>query len=150
MRFRGMHDRLFQMSNAMKINREAFLNEVKMNKLEVGNYHPTEIFGVLDNKLKEFWGYGIEVYLQKSLASTGRGVFSALFNLLDFFCYWHDKNGAARLYDSSHAYFAQFCDVLVSNDKRMRIKTVAVYDYLGINKKVYSADIFLKEYAADN
>ena len=49
----------------------------------------------------------------------------------------------ARLYDSSHAYYAKLCDVLVSNDKRMRYKTMAVYDYLGISTTVMAADEFL-------
>lgn len=111
MLYKRMHDELYRFSNAMRINREAFLEGL---------------------------------YLEKSVATTGRTVFSSLFNLLDFVCYWHDKNHAARLYDSSHAYFAQYCDVLVSNDKRMRIKTEAVYSYLGIGTRVCTADEFLK------
>ena len=38
--------------------------------------------------------------------------------------------------------FAQLCDVFVSEDKRMRFKTEAVYSYLGINTQVVS----LKEF----
>lgn len=144
MLYKRMHDELYRFSNAMRINREAFLEGLHLEKLEVGNCKPSEIFNVLEERLKEHWGYGIQVYLEKSVATTGRTVFSSLFNLLDFVCYWHDKNHAARLYDSSHAYFAQYCDVLVSNDKRMRIKTEAVYSYLGIGTRVCTADEFLK------
>ena len=143
MHYKRMHDELYRYSNAMKINRDTFLEGLYLEKLEVGNYKPSQIFNVLDDRLKEYWGYGINVYLEKSVAATGRAVFCSLFNLLDFICYWHDKNHAARLYDSSHAYFAQYCDVLVSNDKRMRIKTEAVYSYLGIDTKVCTSDEFL-------
>lgn len=143
MRFKFMHDQLYAMSNAMRINREGFLKELKFERTEVGNYKPSEILTVLDTQLKQNLGYGIDIYLDKSEALTGRTVFASLFNLLDFVCYWHDKNSAARLYDSSHAYFAQYCDALVTNDKRMRIKSEAVYSYLGIGTKVLTAEDFL-------
>lgn len=143
MQFKAIHDQLYSFSNAMSVNREAFLSDLHLEKLVIGNYKPSEIFNVLDDRLTERWGYGIKVYLEKSLATTGRTVFSSLFNLLDFVSYWHDKNHSARLYDSSHAYFGQYCDVLVSNDKRMRIKTEAVYSYLSIPTRVYSNDEFL-------
>ena len=70
------------------------------------------------------------------MATTGRTAFSTLNYLMDFVCYWRDTSSVARLYDSSHAYFAHFCDILVTNDKRMRIKTEAVFSYYGISTKV--------------
>lgn len=143
MRFKFIHDQIYLFSKSMKIEREVFLKGLKMNRLDVNNYKPTEILPLLDIKMKENWGYGIKEHLEKSVANTGRTVFLTLFNLLDFVCYWHDEDHAARLYDSSHAYFAQMCDVLVSNDRRMRIKSEAVYSYLGIKTKVVTADEFL-------
>lgn len=143
MRFKFIHDQIYLFSKSMKIEREVFLKELKMNRLDVNNYKPTEIIPLLDIKMNENWGYGIKEHLEKSVANTGRTVFLTLFNLLDFVCYWHDEDHAARLYDSSHAYFAQMCDVLVSNDRRMRIKSEAVYSYLGIETKVVTADEFL-------
>lgn len=143
MRFKFIHDQIYLFSKSMKIEREVFLKGLKMNRLDVNNYKPTEILPLLDIKMKENWGYGIKEHLEKSVANTGRTVFLTLFNLLDFVCYWHDEDHAARLYDSSHAYFAQLCDVLVSNDRRMKIKSEAVYSYLGIETKVVTADEFL-------
>ena len=35
------------------------------------------------------------------------------------------------------------CDVLVTNDKRMRAKTKAVYSFLGVNTKVVSTNEYL-------
>lgn len=54
-----------------------------------------------------------------------------------------DKNNIARLYDSSHAYYAQKCTVLVSIDARMRIKAEAVYHYVNFNTKVTDAQSYL-------
>lgn len=144
MQFKFLHDHLYNFTKAMRFNRDVILESLVMDKMEVGNYKPSEIFGIINEQMKEHWGYDIEVYLQKQCASNGRTVFSSLFNLLDFVCYRHDKNHAARLYDSSHAYFGQYCDVLVTNDKRMTIKTEAVYSYLGIKSRVLTADEYLE------
>ena len=145
MQYKQMHDQLYRMANSMTIDRDGFLESLQFEKLEMGNYKPSIILNVLDERLKEYWGYGIDAYLQKSIATTGRTVYYSLFNLMDFVCYWHDKNNAARLYDSSHAYFAHYCDALVSNDKRMRVKTEAVYSYLGVQTEVYTREEFLRE-----
>lgn len=55
-----------------------------------------------------------------------------------------NKNNVARLYDSSHAYYAQKCDILVSNDTRMRVKVEAVYHLLNVNTRVLSAEEYLR------
>ena len=127
----------------MRVDRDGFLSTLELNKNEVGNIKHSDIIKQIDEKMKEHWGYGVGIYLEKQCASTKRTVFSSLFNLLDFVCYRHDKSHTARLYDSSHACFAQMCDILVTNDKRMKIKTEAVYSYLGINTKVQTAEEFL-------
>lgn len=99
------------------------------------NNSPAKILNVLDERMQEHWGYGIEVYLRKQEADQNRTRYNTLFNLLDFVYYWRDESHTARLYDASHAYFAQICDFLVSNDKRMRIKSEAVYSYLGVKPR---------------
>ena len=147
MRFKHMHDELLSWTKAISVNRDTLINELKLNKLEVGNIPPSDIICIIDRNLKAVLGYGVDVYLEKSVATTGRSAFLALFNLLDFICYWHDVSNVARLYDSSHAYFAHYCNVLVTNDKRMRIKTEAVYSYYGIRTKVLTADDFITAYS---
>ena len=61
--------------------------------------------------------------------------------------YWGEKktnhSDVARLYDSSHAYFAQLCDVLVTNDMKMGMKVKAVYSFLNVKTMVMSANEFL-------
>ena len=86
------------------------------------------------------------MYLEKSIATTTvRPVFYLPSHFLDFVCYWHDKNNAVRLNDFSHAYFSHYYDALVSNNKRMRVETKAVYSCLGVQTKAYSGDEFLRE-----
>ena len=55
-----------------------------------------------------------------------------------------DHSEVAKLYDASHAYFAQICDVLVTDDKRMRAKVKAIYSFLKIDTKVVSPKEFFK------
>lgn len=88
----------------------------------------------------------VREYLIRSEA-VGRSLYCTLFNLLDFACFHKDKPTAhsniARMHDASHAYYAQLCDVFVSDDKKMRYKTEAVYNYLGIQTRVMSGKEFL-------
>lgn len=147
LRFKFLHDQIYQFTKSMKFDRDAILNSLVLEKKEVGNYKPEEVLGLINEKMNARWGYDIPTYLKMQDALFGRTEYNALFNLLDFVCYWRDKSHVARLYDASHAYFAQKCDVLVSNDKRMRYKAAAVYSYFGVNTKVVSAGEFLGEVA---
>ena len=91
----------------------------------------------------------INSYL-KATDAIGRTVFGTLFNLLDYVCYYKDKqtnhSDIARLYDASHAYCAQLCDYFVSQDKRMRYKTEAVYCYLGIKTVTISPKDYISQF----
>jgi hypothetical protein len=59
------------------------------------------------------------------------------------FGYWKDKanekSNYARLWDSSHAFFAAFCDYFISDDKRTRNKARVVYNIYEISTKVISS-----------
>ena len=132
------------MSNFI-LDRDEFLSIVKLRKIEVNNIPSQDILIKLDNILSKYMNISIPELLLRSEA-MGRTVFGTLFNLLDLACYYKDKqtelSNIARFHDASLAYFAQLCDVFVSEDKRMRFKTEAVYSYLGINTQVVS----LKEF----
>ena len=137
-----LHDAINKAAS-MNVNREGILTELSLNKVEVGNIKTEDIFNAIEQMMQRRLGFGIKEYINMGICNSGRTIFSTLFNLLDSVCYWRDKNDVARFYDSSHAYFAQLCDVLVTNDKKMRVKSKAVYSYLGINTNVYSVDDFL-------
>ena len=139
-RYDYMRERINDLASIFTPNRQGILEEFQWDAKEVGNYPPNEIFEAIDKKYRASkYHCGIIEYLFSSEAYTGRLIYSSLFNLLDMVSYRKDKNNVARLYDSSHAYYAQKCDILVSNDARMRVKAEAVYHFLKVNTRVMSA-----------
>ena len=128
-------------------DRDGILGELSLHKKEVGNIDPNQILNTLDVKLKESHLHcGLDDYLLLTKAATGNAKFSTLFNLMDSVCYWKDEKNINRLYDSSHANYAQYCDVLVTNDRRMSIKSRAIYAYYRINTIVMSSKEYLNRY----
>ena len=97
--------------------------------------------------MKETSGIDLYSYLTRTEAIMGKPIYHTLMQLIDMANYWGDKktnrSDVARLYDSSHAYFAQLCDVLVTNDTKMRMKVKAIYSFLNVKTKLVSAFDFL-------
>lgn len=111
------------------------------------NESPDRVLQIINERMRQILGIDLLTYLSRSEAYGGKPLYHTLFNLIDSANYWGDKKTAhsnvARLYDAAHAYFAQVCDVLVTNDKKMRAKTKAVYSFLGVKTRVLSADEFM-------
>lgn len=129
-------------------NRDGIIEELKLNKIEVGNIVPSKIFNFLESKLMESSNhFGVEEFLRRSEAYTLKAKYSTLFNLLDSVFYWKDEHNINRLYDSSHACHAQYCDMLVTNDRRMAIKAKAIYSYFGVKTQVKNSDEYLRLFA---
>lgn len=146
-RLGSMRERINELANNFTPNRAGILKEFQWDSKEVGNYSPKEIFEVVDIKFRESkYHFGIKEYLRRSEAYTGSTIYSSLFNLLDMVSYRKDKDNVARLYDSSHAYYAQKCAILVSNDARMRVKAEAVYNYLNVWTRVMSAEEYVTSF----
>lgn len=132
------------LANNFTPNRAGILEELQWDAKEVGNYSPKDIFEEIDKRLRTSkYKLSIEDYLNLCEARTESTVYNSLFNLLDLVSYRKDKNNVSRLYDSSHTYYAQKCDLLVSDDARMRVKAEAVYYYLNVQTRVMSAEEFL-------
>ena len=113
------------------------------------NVSPGLVLEMIDDKVKEkLDNLDLLTYLRATGAIGDKPLYHTLFNLIDSANYWGDKKTAhsniARLYDAAHAYFAQICDVLVTNDKRMRAKTKAVYSFLGVKTRVVSTSEYLE------
>lgn len=111
------------------------------------NENENKVLEVIDQKMKEKLGIGLLSYLQSTEAFGGKPLYYTLINLINAANYWGDKktehSEVARVFDASHAYFAQICDLLVTNDKRMRAKTKAVYSFLGVKTQVVSVREYL-------
>lgn len=122
--------------------------ELDFNTLHFNNEAPEKVLSIIDNRMKEKSGIDLYSYLTRTEATMGKPIYHTLMQLIDMANYWGDKktnrSDVARLYDSSHAYFAQICDVLVTNDKKMSMKVKAVYSFLNIRTRVVSADDFLR------
>lgn len=120
-----------------------------LDKRHLNNYNPQEVIKHLDTKIiglgmscLELIEYGITLHPDgKSFGLHNR--FAGIFELLDMFGYWTDKittsSNVARLWDSSHCYFASFCDYFVSDDKRTRNKAQVAYDIYGLKTKILSS-----------
>lgn len=112
------------------------------------NVSPELVLEMIDERVKQKLNIDLKTYLKATEAFGGKPLYHTLFNLIDSANYWGDKktshSNIARLYDAAHAYFAQVCDVLVTNDKRMRTKTKAVYTFLGVKTRVLSTDEYLR------
>lgn len=145
-----MRDWINSLSANFNPDRDKFLDILKLKKIEVNNIKPCNIISEIDRRLQEADDprerISVREYLDRSEA-VGRSVYCALFNLLDFACFHKDKqtdhSNIARMHDASHAYFAQLCDIFVSDDKKMRYKTEALYAYLGVKTKVMNGIDFL-------
>lgn len=126
-------------------NRQGIIDELNINKIEIGNIDYGDILNVLKSKLMDSsYHFGIEEFLRYSEAFTLKAKYSTLFNLLDSVFYWKDEQNINRLYDSAHACCAQYCDVLVTNDKRMAIKAKAIYSYLGVKTRVVNSEEYCR------
>lgn len=58
-----------------------------------------------------------------------------IFEFLELIRYFPDKSTQflSGLHDTTHAIYASYCDVFVTNDKKLRKKAKATYNWLGIN-----------------
>lgn len=146
-----LRQRINTATNNFNVNNDRFLEILKLKRIEVNNIKTCEIFSEIERRLLEADDpadrISVGEYLKRSEA-VGRSLYCTLFNLLDFACFHKDKPKAhsniARMHDASHAYYAQLCDVFVSNDKKMRYKTEAVYHYFGVKTQVMSGNEFLQ------
>ena len=114
------------------------------------NENKEKVLVIIDKKMKEKMGVGLLSYLQATEAFGGKSLYYTLINMINTANYWSDKkkphSEVARLFDAFHAYFAQICDLLVTDDRRMRAKTEAVYSFLGVNTQVVSVKYFLHHF----
>lgn len=124
--------------------------ELGIDKKEINNYKTEDVIKHLDNKSSVFMGMSCIEMIEYAVKLHPNGKefslhnrFAGIFELLDMFGYWTDKptpkSNVARLWDSSHCYFASFCDYFISDDKRTRNKAKVVFDLYDIKTKILSS-----------
>lgn len=135
-----------------KDQKEGVRKNLGVNMQELNNYSPSEVIKQLNSKLTS-WGtnesfielveHSIRLYPDGKNFGLHNRV-AAVFELLDLFGYWKDKetetSNYARLWDADHTINASYCDYFISNDKRTRYKANVVYDIYEIGTTVISAN----------
>ena len=56
------------------------------------------------------------------------------------------RNYRSRLHDVSHIIYSSYCDIFITNDKKLYNKTKAIYTFLKIDTKIYLKDEFIEMY----
>lgn len=79
--------------------------------------------------------------IKKGLSNAQMGndmlVFKSLYLCLDFFNFHSDKTRLWNIMtDAEHSYYGSYCDILVTNDEKMKLKTQAMYSYYGITTEI--------------
>lgn len=128
--------------------KKVFRDQFNLDSNQLNNIKPEEIINHLNTKV-DISGYKLSFneLLQQSQAMLPSewkwGIetnATAVFTFLDMVGYWKDKgtssSNVARMWDASHCGLAAECDVLVSNDQRMRLKSEVVYRQYGITTRI--------------
>ncbi|KAF0131822.1 MAG: hypothetical protein FD155_346 [Bacteroidetes bacterium] len=141
-----IQENLRNVVNNFNPDRTKLIQKFGIDETRINNYDPEELIKYINTALRS--NLVIEFRDLVDLAGNSlRERISTLFNLLDFVGFWKDKkterSNLARVYDSSHAFFASYCDIFISNDKRARNKTKVAYSLYNIRTEVLSYSEFL-------
>lgn len=121
----------------IEFDRERIINELSIDKRRLNNYSENEVISKLDKSLSDRIGFGL-IPLVDLTGQRLQEQICTIFNFLDHVGFWTDihteKSCIARVYDSSHAYFASGCDYFLSNDRKARMKSRVAYKF----KKIHS------------
>ena len=110
----------------------------------INDYNPKEVIGAINGFFKRYGADAdFEGLIKKVIIDNQQGnemlVFESLYAGLDIMQFHSDKKGLMNtMADADHAFYAGFCDVLVTDDAKMRLKAEAVYSYYGIETKIIS------------
>ena len=108
----------------------------------INNYNPNEVVGAINDFLSSHGAdFDIEELIKKNINPEHHGdekiLFEDLYMSLDLMNYHPDKRDLMNIItDADHAFYGKYCDVLVTNDAKMRSKAEAVYSYFGIHTKI--------------
>jgi len=133
-----------------KEQKQSFREQMGIEPIKINNYNSTEIIAQLQTKLSDLGSMSFMDLIEHAvkLHPDGKSFglhnrIAALFELLDMVGYWKDKETStsnyARLWDSSHAFYATYCDYFVSDDKRTRNKAKVAYDFYNKKTKIISS-----------
>lgn len=144
--FSGLTNKFRQSVNNFNVDRQKLIQILNIDTRRINNYSHIEVIEYFENALNSHLSFNLNHLIDLS-GNSLREKISTIFNWLDFIGFWKDKethkSNLARTYDSSHTYFASYCNLFVSNDKRTRNKAKVAYKYYNIDTKVLSFEEFL-------
>jgi hypothetical protein len=117
--------------------------------LKISNYSPSAITGYLNSMLLDMDINSEFSYLVRSVVEDKSQLklnmkIVLLFEILDLFGYYKDKqtpsSNFARVCDAHHAFVSSYCDYIVSDDNRMRMKTQVAFSLYKISTKIIASD----------
>lgn len=108
----------------------------------INDYDPDKVIGAI-NSFFAWYGSDVDVVgiIKKAIVENQQGdeklLFESLYTSLDLMSFHPDKRDFMNIMtDADHAFYGGYCDVLVTNDAKMRLKAKAVYSYFGIQTKI--------------
>lgn len=130
--------------------KKEFRNTQDKKAIELNNLSANEIIDYLNVSTYKEMNCNFMDLIEKSIELNPNGHtfglferFAAIFELLDLFGYYKDKETSnsnfARLWDSNHAFFASQCDYFITDDYKNRKKTSVAYLLYNIKTKVLNS-----------
>ena len=134
-------------TNNLEIKNKINDFKLTLHQIIVDNYHEL----VSKNKFYEYLPSHVPENHEINFESLGaffplhEMTIEKIFEYLERIRYFPEKSTSflSGLHDTTHAIYAAYCDVFVTNDKKLRNKTEATYKWLGINTLILSPDEFL-------
>ena len=131
-------------------------NQLELSPNDLNNIKPPNVIDQLDRAIAEKLSerfpqlppdFGVRQLLDTALKcypnSERLGIESkmaAVFSSLNSFGFWPDSprktSSMAAFFDSMHAANAALCYYFVSEDKTLRLKTMAIYEFFGVGTQV--------------
>lgn len=108
----------------------------------INDYDPDKVIGAINSFFARY-GSDVDVVgiIKKAILENQQGdeklLFESLYTSLDLMSFHPDKRDFMNIMtDADHAFYGGYCDVLVTDDAKMRLKAKAVYSYFGIQTKI--------------
>lgn len=144
--FRSHLDLTRQKAQNFNVDRDKLISLLGIDRKRINNYSPSELIDFINNafqsKLLMEFPYFVDL-----LGNSLHNKISTLFNILDFIGFWKDnqnnRSNVSRMYDSSHTYFASYCDIFITNDNRARKKAEVAYLFNKIQTKILLLEEFI-------
>lgn len=129
-------------TNSIDIQKELDIFKPRLHQIIVDNYNPE--FPIYSEQLPKKPPACHEInfdHLGKFFHLHEMAV-EKIFEFLESRRYFPDKSTQflSGLHDTTHAIYAAYCDVFVTNDKKLKNKTAATYKWLGIKTLVINSD----------